>query len=179
MNRLALTAGAIAIVAVSAGVAYRAQRQAEEPAVAPMPGAELIGTSRPEFTLPDVQGLARSVSEWDGRVVALNFWATWCPPCIQELPSLNNIHERFRDRGLVVVGISVDEDKEAYQKFLQQRGVTFPTARDPQQTVNIRYGTTKFPESYLIDREGYVRRKYVGPEDWERPEIVNYLGSLL
>lgn len=133
----------------------------------------------PEFALKDADGKEHKLSDFKGKVVLLNFWATWCPPCVQELPSLNSIHERFRDRGLVVVGISVDEDKEAYQKFLQQRGVTFPTARDPEQTVNSRYGTTKFPESYLIDREGYVRREYVGPEDWERPEIVNYLSSLL
>lgn len=138
-----------------------------------------VGDKAPGFNLTADAGTGMSLEDYRGKYVLLNFWATWCPPCIQELPSLNNIHERFRDRGLVVVGVSVDEDKEAYQKFLQQRGVTFPTARDPQQTVNIRYGTTKFPESYLIDREGYVRRKYVGPEDWERPEIVNYLSSLL
>ena len=80
---------------------------------------------------------------------------------------------------MVVAGISVDEVEEAYPQFLKPRGVTFPTARDARQTVNSRYGPSKFPESYLIGREEYVRRKYTGPDDWERPEIVNYLSSLL
>jgi len=138
-----------------------------------------MGDKAPAFTLSGDTGTGMSLDDYKGKYVLLNFWATWCPPCIQELPSLNNIHERFRDKGLVVVGISVDEDKQAYQQFLKARGVTFPTARDPEQTVNTRYGTTKFPETYLIDPDGYVRRKYVGPEDWERPEIVNYLSSIL
>jgi peroxiredoxin len=111
--------------------------------------------------------------------VLLNFWATWCPPCIEELPSLNSIYSELRDRGLVVLGVSVDEDRALYQRFLTAHKVSFPTVIDPERSVSTRYGTFKYPESYLIDPEGIVIRKYVGAEDWQRPEIANYLRSLL
>ena len=95
------------------------------------------------------------------------------------MPSLNAAYERFRNDGFVVLGISVDEDAEDYRSFLRNSGVTFPTVRDPERTVSTRYGTMKYPESYLISRDGRVLRKYVGPEDWGRPEISNYLRSVL
>lgn len=133
----------------------------------------------PGFSLVNDQGIGVSLDDYEGKVVLLNFWATWCPPCIQEMPSLNATYERFRADGLVVLGISVDEDADEYSDFLRTAGVTFPTVRDPERTVSTRYGTMKYPESYLISRDRRVLRKYVGPEDWSRPEIANYLRSVL
>lgn len=137
------------------------------------------GDRAPGFRLVDGQGLGLGLDDYRGKLVLLNFWATWCPPCVQEMPSLNATYERFREDGLVVLGVSVDEDAAQYSDFLKRRGVTFPTARDPQRRVSSRYGTQKYPESYLISRDGRVLRKYVGPEDWGRPEIANYLRSVL
>ena len=133
----------------------------------------------PGFSLVNDQGIGVSLDDYEGKVVLLNFWATWCPPCIQEMPSLNATYERFRADGLVVLGISVDEDADEYSDFLRTAGVTFPTVRDPERTVSTRYGTMKYPESYLISRDRRVLRKYVGPEDWSRPETANYLRSVL
>lgn len=133
----------------------------------------------PGFSLVGDQGAGVSLSDYEGKVVLLNFWATWCPPCVSEMPSLNAAYERFRNDGFVVLGISVDEDADEYRDFLRTSGVTFPTARDPERTVSSRYGTMKYPESYLISREGRVLKKYVGPEDWSNPEIANYLRSVL
>lgn len=133
----------------------------------------------PGFSLVNDQGIGVSLDDYEGKVVLLNFWATWCPPCIQEMPSLNATYERFREDGLVVLGISVDEDADEYRDFLRTSGVTFPTVRDPERTVSTRYGTMKYPESYLISRDRRVLRKYVGPEDWSQPEIANYLRSVL
>ncbi len=138
-----------------------------------------VGDRAPGFELSDDQGLGVSLDDYDGKVVLLNFWATWCPPCIQEMPSLNRTYERFREDGLVVLGVSVDEDADEYSRFLRNAGVTFPTVRDPERRVSTRYGTMKYPESYLISRSGRVLRKYIGPEDWGRPEIANYLRSVL
>ncbi len=138
-----------------------------------------VGDRAPAFELSDDQGLGVSLDDYAGKVVLLNFWATWCPPCVQEMPSLNRTYERFRDDGMVVLGVSVDEDAEQYARFLRNRGVTFPTVRDPEREVSTRYGTMKYPESYLISRDGRVLRKYIGPEDWGRPEIANYLRSVL
>ena len=134
-----------------------------------------IGDTAPEFELAGGVRLAN----YRGKLVLLNFWATWCPPCVAEVPSLNNLYERFQEDGLVVLGVSVDEEEEVYDLFLERHGVRFPTVRDPARTVSVRYGTMKYPETYLIDRQGVVIRKYIGPEDWEHPEIVNYVRSVL
>ena len=116
---------------------------------------------------------------YEGKYVLLNLWATWCPPCVQETPSLNQLHQELSSDGFVVPGVSVDRDDQAYQQFIDRFGLEFPTARDPEMLVASRYGTNKYPESYLIDPDGYVVKKYVGAENWMRPEIVNYLRSLL
>jgi peroxiredoxin len=137
------------------------------------------GDRAPGFNLIGDSGRGLRLEDYRGKYVLLNFWATYCVPCVEELPSLNGIYDDLHDKGLVVLGVSVDTDEEAYQRFLTAHRVTFPTARDPEWTAAIRYGTSKIPETYLIDREGLVIRKYVGAENWRRPEILNYLQSLL
>jgi peroxiredoxin len=138
-----------------------------------------VGDSAPSFNLTADDGSGVRLEDYRGKFVLLNFWATWCPPCVEELPSLNGLHQQFQEKGLVVLGISVDEDREAYQQFLTRNGVAFPTVRDPERGISTRYGTMKYPETFLINREGLVIRKYIGAENWERPEIVNYLSSIL
>ena len=138
-----------------------------------------VNDHAPGFQLVNDQGIGISLDDYQGKLVLLNFWATWCPPCVQEMPSLNQIYEQFQSDGFVVLGVSVDEDQDQYNEFLSSAGVTFPTVRDPERSVSSRYGTAKYPESYLIDGNGKVLRKYVGAENWARPEIVNYLRSLL
>ena len=160
------------VLALAAVMLYRVQGYLRVYDVQP-------GDRAPTFRLVDEQGLGVGLDDYAGKMVLLNFWATWCPPCVHEMPSLNDVYERFREDGFVVLAISVDEDGEQYSSFLREAGVTFPTARDPERGVSTRYGTLKYPESYLISRDGTVLRKYVGPEDWTRPEIVNYLRSIL
>jgi peroxiredoxin len=138
-----------------------------------------VGDRAPNFNLTADDGTGVSLEDYRGKYVLLNFWATWCPPCVEELPSLNALYDALRNDGLVVLGVSVDEDEDLYQRFLEAHRVMFPTVRDPERNVSNRYGTFKYPESYLIDREGMVIRKYVGPENWRRAEIVNHLQSLL
>ena len=137
------------------------------------------GDSAPTFNLTAEDGSGLRLEDYRGRYVLLNFWATYCVPCIEELPSLNGIYEDMRDKGLVVLGVSVDTDDQAYKTFLQAHRVAFPVVRDPEWSVALRYGTSKIPETYLIDKEGMVLRKYVNSQDWRRPEILNYLQSLL
>lgn len=138
-----------------------------------------VGDSAPHFEITSDQGVGVSLRDFRGKWVLLNFWATWCPPCVQEVPSLNRLHQEFEQRGLVVLGVSVDSAREPYEDFIEQWNVSFPTVRDPEMAVASRYGTSKYPETYLIDPEGRVKRKYLGAENWMRPEIVNYLRSLL
>ena len=97
---------------------------------------------------------------------------------MEEIPSLTQLQERFKDKGITVVGVSVDVDNAGYHKFLKDHKVDFLTVRDADQKANNLYGTFKFPETYIIDRKGIVRRKFIGAVDWSQPEIVDFLTKL-
>jgi cytochrome c biogenesis protein CcmG/thiol:disulfide interchange protein DsbE len=122
---------------------------------------------------------ASHLSDLRGKVVLLNFWASWCPPCLEETQSLNILQQNIAPRGGVVLGISVDEDKDAYEKFLVDNHVIFPTYRDATKKTATDYGTSMFPETYLIDRDGRLVRKIVGPQDWQSVEIMRSIDVLL
>ncbi len=136
-----------------------------------------IGSAAPDFTVRDAQ---RSVtlSHLKGQIVVLNFWATWCPPCVEEMPSLVQMQAKMKDKGITVLAISVDQDEDAYHRFLQDHGVNLLSVRDADQKSNDLYGTFKFPETYIIDRNGVVRRKFIGAVDWTEPDVIEYLGKL-
>ena len=136
-----------------------------------------VGSGAKDFAVQDSDHQV-SLSQFRGQVVILNFWATWCPPCDQELPSLMDMQERLRGRGVTVVGVSIDVDGDAYHRYLKQRGVNFVTVRDPDQKVAAMYGSSGWPESYIIDRQGVLRRKIVGPINWDSPEIMQFLSKL-
>jgi len=144
-----------------------------------------IGVPAPDFTVQDSDHSV-SLGQFRGKIVVLNFWATWCPPCVEELPSLEKMQKNLENKDVVVLGISVDSDANDYHKFLKDHGVDFLTVRDPGQQndkgivapVASKYGTFKFPETYIIDRNGVVRRKFIGAVNWNQPEIVEYLTRL-
>ncbi len=135
-----------------------------------------IGSAAPDFT---VQDGTRSVSlhDYKGKVVVLNFWATWCPPCVEEMPSLVDLQRRMGDR-VTVLAVSVDVDGDAFHNFVRDHKVELTAVRDADQRSNALYGTYKFPESYVIDRDGKIRRKFIGAVNWDDPEIEKYLSSL-
>ena len=145
-----------------------------------------VGDSAPGFTIKTESGVEMSPRNFGGKLLVLNFWATWCAPCVQEIPSLNEFQKMFASQGVVVLGVNVDSRQELYRTMLKKFKISFPTARDPEENINYRYGTYKVPESYIIDRNGKVLQKYAGlPEVngewklWTDPEIVNYIRSLL
>lgn len=119
-----------------------------------------------------------SLSQYHGQIVVLNFWATWCPPCVEEMPSLVEMQRRMKAKGVTVIAVSVDVDQGAYNQFLKEHNVNLLTVRDPNQKSNTLYGTFKFPETYIIDRNGVMRRKFIGAIDWTTPEITDFLGKL-
>ena len=136
-----------------------------------------IGSNAPEFSVQDADRTIK-LSDFRGQVVVLNFWATWCPPCVEEMPSLVEMQRRMKGKGVTVVGVSVDVDQNAYHQFLKDHNVNLLTIRDPGQKSNNLYGTFKFPETYIIDRNGVMRRKFIGAVDWTAPEITDFLGKL-
>jgi peroxiredoxin len=131
----------------------------------------------PDFTVQDADRKV-TLSDLRGKVVLLNFWASWCPPCIEETPSLIQLQRRMKDKGVVVLAVSVDEDDALYHKFLKDYNMDVLTVRDIEQKSNRLYGTSKFPETYVIDREGKIRRKFISAVDWSDPEVVDFLNKL-
>ena len=119
-----------------------------------------------------------TLSQFRGQVVVLNFWATWCPPCIEEMPSLVEMQRRLKAKGVTVVAVSVDVDEGAYQRFVKDHNVNLLTVRDPDQKSSALYGTFKFPETYIVDRNGVTRRKFIGAVDWTAPEVTDFLSKL-
>src|SRR5271165_5686467 len=122
---------------------------------------------------------ASHLSDLRGKVVILDFWASWCPPCLEEADSLNRLQQNISSRGGVVVAISEDEDESAYNKFLKDNNIIFPTYRDPTKKIKGIYGTVMIPETYLIDRDGRLARKIVGAQDWQSPEVMRSIDILL
>ena len=119
-----------------------------------------------------------TLSQYRGQVVVLNFWATWCPPCVEEMPSLVEMQRRMKAKGVTVLAVSVDVDESAYKQFLKDHNVSLLTVRDPEHKSSELYGTFKYPETYVIDRGGVMRRKFIGAVDWTAPEITDFLGKL-
>jgi len=135
-----------------------------------------IGSTAPDFTIQDSERKV-SLHDYKGQVVILNFWATWCPPCVQEMPSLVQMQNQLKGR-VTVLAVSVDVDADGYHKFIKSRNIDLITVRDANQKSNALYGTYKFPETYVIDRQGKIRRKFIGAVNWTDPEIEQYLKDL-
>jgi len=134
-----------------------------------------IGKAAPQFVMSDGTRTV-DLSKLRGRVVLLNLWATYCAPCIEELPSLLALQKKMPD--VAVVAVSMDQDPDVYRKFLVDHHVDVLTVRDEEMKVNALYGTVQIPETYVIDRQGVLRRKFVGAQDWTKPEIMDFLRKM-
>lgn len=121
-----------------------------------------VGTPAPDFTLPDLDGNPVRLSSFRGQPVILNFWATWCPPCKQEMPALQRLHEEMGGR-VRIIGIDRAEPVDTVRRFADQYGITFTIALDRTDELATRYGLTGIPETFFLDSGGVVRFKYIGP----------------
>ena len=137
------------------------------------------GDKAPNFSIQADNGKVVTARDFGGKLLILNFWATWCEPCVHEVPSLNKLQSILGPKGLVVLGVSQDTDAQAYKNFLARFNVTYLTARAPDQEVETRYGTLKIPESYLIDQSGRVVEKIISDTDWSSEQMVQHVQSML
>jgi cytochrome c biogenesis protein CcmG/thiol:disulfide interchange protein DsbE len=138
-----------------------------------------VGDRAPEFSVKTDSGKTITAHDFGGKLLILNFWASWCPPCVQEAPSLNRLASVLGPKGVVVLGISQDEDAKAYKEFIDRFGIRFPTARDPSEEIKHRYGTLQIPETYLIDSRGRVVEKVISDTDWSSEQMIQHVQSLL
>lgn len=132
-----------------------------------------VGSAAPAFSVENVL-----LSQFRGQVIVLNFWATWCSPCVQEIPSLVEMQRRMKAKGVTVIAVSVDVDENAYRQFIKNHNVNLLTVRDPSGKTNAAYGTFKFPESYIIDRKGIIQHKFLGAVDWTDQQVIDLLNGL-
>lgn len=140
------------------------------------PNPRLIGRTAPDFTIKDSDHTV-ALHDLRGKIIVLNFWAAHCGPCIDEMPSLVQLQRQMGDR-VTVLGVGVDTSDQDYHAFLRQYGINFMTVLDsPKDSYNL-YGATGYPETTIIDRNGTIRRKFVGTQNWTSPEIVEYLNKL-
>jgi cytochrome c biogenesis protein CcmG, thiol:disulfide interchange protein DsbE len=145
--------------------------------------SSVAGKKAEDFAM-ELDGKPVHLLDLRGKVVVLNFWATWCPPCVEETPSLNRLQKYITSRNGVVVGVAADQDQAIYEKFLREQGVIFPTYRDPgtrddHSPIAQEYGTAMYPETYIIDRKGVILRKIIGTQDWNSPELLAYFDAIL
>jgi peroxiredoxin len=137
------------------------------------------GTKAPEIEVRDLQGRAVSLSDYRGKLVFLNFWATWCPPCRDEMPSMERLYKAMKDKPFVMMAVSVDTDVKTVQHFREAMGYTFPMLIDIEQRAASRYQTTGVPETFIISPDGQILYKIIGPENWGTEKSIGGLLQLL
>jgi peroxiredoxin len=137
------------------------------------------GDRAPSFSIKADNGKTFTPKDFGGKLLLVNFWATWCPPCVEEIPGLNEMAHQLGPKGLVILAISQDKDANAYKQFLERNPLAFPTVRDPSEDIQLGYGTLQIPESYLIDQNGKVVEKYISSQPWASPRMIEHVQSLL
>lgn len=139
-----------------------------------------VGFIAPNFTLPDLNGRQLNLSEFRGKkAVFLNFWASWCPSCQREMPTMERLYQQFKVRDLEIVAVSIDKDKADVAKFTETHALTFPVLLDPDLRVAREYRVTAIPTHYFIDRQGVIRSRGVGAKDWSKRETWKAIEGLL
>jgi len=142
-----------------------------------------VGSKAPDFKATTVDGVpaTKTIADYNGDVVLLNIWATWCLPCRTEMPSIQSLHDRFAARGLKVVAVSVDNPGTAdeIRKFRDQYGLTFEILHDASGAIKRDYQTTGVPETFVIGRDGVIRKKVIAAADWDSPANRALFAQLL
>jgi thiol-disulfide isomerase/thioredoxin len=137
------------------------------------------GTEIVDFELQELSGAGRRLSDFNGRVVFLNFWATWCGPCRMEMPSMQRLYERLKRKGLEIVAVNLQEDRGSVQRFVDELGLSFPVLLDTTGRVGATYGARSIPTTYIVDREGFVIAGTIGTREWDGEQYIRFFERLL
>ncbi len=137
------------------------------------------GTRSIDFTLSDLSGKKVSLSSYKGKLVFLNFWATWCPPCRSEMPSMERLYQKLKGKGLVILAVDLQEDAQSVQKFVDEHKLSFQVLLDSDGRVGTTYGARSIPTTYLIGRDGSALGGTIGAREWDSPEMIAFFTRLL
>ena len=132
-----------------------------------------------DFSVQSLGGQSERLSDHRGKVIFLNFWATWCGPCKAEVGEIDLLHETLKDEDFMIMALSIQEDRKRVSKFMQSSGVDFPVYLDSDGAVAIQYGVTGIPTTYIIDPDGKIVGRAVGPREWASQESVALMRSLM
>jgi peroxiredoxin len=139
-----------------------------------------IGRAAPAFELPAIAGGPTvSLAALRGKPVLLNFWATWCKPCEDEMPAMQRLYEALHDAGFELVAVSVDTGEKEVVEFRDRLGLTFPIVHDPDRRISSKYHALRFPESWLVGPDGTLVARFIGPRDWDAAEYADRIRQLL
>jgi peroxiredoxin len=138
------------------------------------------GVSAPNFTLPGLDGKMVSLTDYQGKVVFLNIWATWCLPCVEEMPSMEKLHQELKEERFEILAVSIDESgTEAVLPFMKKHKLSFPALTDTKGAMKNLYQITGVPESFIIDKDGTIVEEVIGPRDWATPGAIRYFRNLI
>ena len=134
----------------------------------------------PDFTFPGLDGKMVSLSDYKGKVVLLNIWATWCPPCVEEMPSMEKLYQKFKGQNFEILAVSIDEPGlKVVAPFMKKSNLTFPALIDSEGAIKAVYGITGIPESFIIDKQGNLIKKIIGPVDWATGDIFRFFSEVI
>jgi len=138
------------------------------------------GIPAPDFTFPGLDGKKVSLSNYKGKVVLVNIWATWCPPCVDEMPSMEKLYRKFKGQNFEILAVSIDEPGlKAVAPFMKKSNLTFPALIDSEGAIKAVYGITGIPESFIVDQQGILIKKIVGPVDWASPAVFRFFSEVI
>ena len=138
------------------------------------------GSLAPDFVVKDLDGKELKLSSLRGKVVMVNFWATWCPPCKEEIPSLMKLNKSMAGKAFQMLAISIDDGgKDIVNRYFRVSGNSLPAYLDTDTAVSRSYGTTGVPETFIVDKSGLIQKKIVGGMDWSSPDVIAYMEELL
>ena len=143
------------------------------------PKVATVGEPAPDFTLVDLQGKTWTLSDLKGQVVFVNFWATWCPPCREEMPSMERLFNLMPKDKFKMLAILNRDDPALARDFVKKLGVTMPILNDQPNEVGVKYGLTGLPETFIVDKQGILREKFIGPYQWDMPSFQQMLGRYI
>ncbi|MEJ2024673.1 MAG: TlpA disulfide reductase family protein, partial [Deltaproteobacteria bacterium] len=139
-----------------------------------------VGRPAPDFTFPDIEGNMISLSDYGNEVVLVNVWATWCPSCVEEMASMEKLYQQFKGENFEILAVSIDAlGQKVVAPFMKTHRLTFPVLFDVKGSITTSYGTTGVPESFIVNKQGILVKKIIGPLNWSHPNVLSFFADLI